>query len=192
MSSQPHWAPREGAGSYATDDPETALTYAIRHHAGDRVQIVEGVIQHVVPPTWGHEKAAAMIRRQLDPVLQRMGCLSGSGNLDLPGSGNWYVPDLAVVPEELAEADALVPHQTLLVVEVTSESDGDTDRTLKRRRYAEYGAPLYLLVNRRERNCTLYAEPGELGYRSVDGPHPFGTPLRLPEPFALDLDTAEF
>lgn len=134
MSSQPHWAPREGAGSYATDDPETALTYAIRHHAGDRVQIVEGVIQHVVPPTWGHEKAAAMIRRQIDPVLQRMGCLSGSGNLDLPGSGNWYVPDLAVVPEELAEADALVPHQTLLVVEVTSESDGDTDRTLKPRR----------------------------------------------------------
>lgn len=133
-----------------------------------------------------------MIRRQIDPVVKKMGCLSGSGNLDLPGSGNWYVPDLAVVPEDLAEADALVPHQTLLVVEVTSESNGDTDRIVKRRRYAEYGAPLYLLVDRQERSCTLYAEPGELGYRVVDGPHPFGTPLRLPEPFGLELDTAEF
>ena len=65
-------------------------------------------------------------------------------------------------------------------------------RIVKRRRYAEYGAPLYLLVDRQERSCTLYAEPGELGYRVVDGPHPFGTPLRLPEPFGLDLDTAEF
>lgn len=101
-----------------------------------------------------------MIRRQIDPVVQKMGCLSGSGNLDLPGSGNWYVPDLAVVPEGLADADALVPHQTLLVVEVTSESNGDTDRIVKRRRYAEYGAPLYLLVDRQERSCTLYAEPG--------------------------------
>jgi Uma2 family endonuclease len=192
MSSQPHWALRASAGSYAPDDPETALKYAIRHHGGDRVQIVEGAIQQVVPPTWGHEKAAAMIRRQIDPVVQQMGCLSGSGNLDLPGSGNWYVPDLAVVPEELAEADALVPHQTLLVVEVTSESNGDTDRIVKRRRYAEYGAPLYLLVDRQERSCTLYPEPGELGYRAVDGPHPFGTPLRLPEPFGLELDTAEF
>lgn len=192
MSSQPRWAPRAAAGSYAPDDPETALKYAIRHHGGDRVQIVEGVIQQVVPPTWGHEKAAAMIRRQIDPVVQKMGCLSGSGNLDLPGSGNWYVPDLAVVPEGLAEADALVPHQTLLVVEVTSESNGDTDRIVKRHRYAEYGAPLYLLVDRQERSCTLYAEPGALGYRSVDGPHPFGTPLRLPEPFGVELDTAEF
>ncbi|WP_329191147.1 Uma2 family endonuclease [Actinacidiphila glaucinigra] len=164
----------------------------MRHHGGDRLQIVEGVIQQVVPPTWGHEKAAALIRRQIDPVVQKMGCLSGSGNLDLPGSGNWYVPDLAVVPEDVAEADALVPHQTLLVVEVTSESNGDIDRSVKRRRYAEYGAPLCLLVDRQECSCTLYAEPGELGYRSVDGPHPFGTPLRLPEPFGLDLDTAEF
>ncbi|WP_431959507.1 Uma2 family endonuclease [Actinacidiphila sp. bgisy160] len=192
MSSQPHWAPRAAAGSYAPDDPEAALKFAIRHHGGDRVQIVEGLNQQVVPPTWGHEKAAAMIRRQIDPVAQKMGCLSGSGNLDLPGSDNWYVPDLAVVPEDLAEADALVPHQTLLVVEVTSQSNGDTDRFVKRRRYAEYGAPLYLLVGRQERSCTLYAEPGELGYRVVEGPHPFGTPLRLPEPFGLELDTADF
>ncbi|MEU4894608.1 hypothetical protein AB0B12_06385 [Streptomyces sp. NPDC044780] len=26
----------------------------------------------------------------------------------------------------------------------------------------------------------------------VDGPHPFGTPLPLPEPFCLELDTSDF
>jgi Uma2 family endonuclease len=85
-----------------------------------------------------------------------------------------------------------VPRQTLLVVEVTSESNGDTDRIVRRRRCAGYGAPLYLVVDRQRRSCTLYAEPGELGYSKVDGPHPFGTPVQLPAPFDLELDTSEF
>jgi Uma2 family endonuclease len=45
---------------------------------------------------------------------------------------------VAVVPEEPAkDAGALLPDQTLLIVEVTSDSDADTDRTVKRRRYLE-------------------------------------------------------
>ncbi|MGK5451150.1 Uma2 family endonuclease [Streptomyces radiopugnans] len=182
MSAQPH--------SYAAADPETALKYAIQHIRGDRVQIVEGVIEPV-SPSWDHEAAADAVREQIGPAVRRLGCVAGSGNLDLPGSSNWYVPDLAVVPRDLAKgAGALLPDQTLLVVEVTSESNADTGRTAKRRRYAEYGAPLYLLVDRQERACTLFAEPGELGYTRVEGPHPFGTPVRLPEPFAVELDTS--
>ncbi|MFJ4984299.1 Uma2 family endonuclease [Streptomyces sp. NPDC088732] len=190
MSSQPHSGP--AGHSYVADDPETALKFAVQHMRGDGVQLVEGVIDQV-PPTWDHEDVADRVREQIRPALRVLGCIAGSGNLDLPGSNNWYVPDLTVVPRELAKgARALLPDQTLLVVEVTSESNGDTDRIVERRRYAEYGAPLYLLVDRQERSCTLYAEPGELGYQVVDGPHPFGTPLRLPEPFGLDLDTTEF
>ncbi|MFD7509503.1 hypothetical protein ACFV5N_09195 [Streptomyces sp. NPDC059853] len=60
-----------------------------------------------------------------------------------------------------------------------------------RRRYAEYRAPLYLLVDRQERSCSLFSHPGELGYSRVDGPHPFGTPIELPEPFGITLDTKE-
>ncbi|MEH6378254.1 Uma2 family endonuclease [Streptomyces sp. KLMMK] len=185
MSAQPH--------SYAADDPETALKYAIQHIRGDdRAQIVEGVIEQVVP-TWDHEHVTDLIREQIGPTLRKLGCRAGAGNLDLPGSPNWYVPDLAVVPRELAKGgDALVPDQTLLIAEVTSESNGDTDRIAKRRRYAEYGAPLYLLVDRQERVCLLFSEPGQLGYTRTDGPVPFGTPVHLPEPFGLDLDTSEF
>lgn len=83
------------------------------------------------------------------------------------------MPDIAVVPEELARGGgALLPDQTFLVVEVTSESNAESDRIVKRRRYAEYRAPLYLLVDRIEGSITLFSEPGHLGYTRVDPPAP--------------------
>lgn len=182
-----------GPGDYSrVPNPEQALKYAIQHIAGDRVEIIEGVITPM-SPSWAHENAADLIREQIGPRMRELGLRAGSGNLDLPGTQNYYVPDLAVVPAELAKTEgALLPDQTLLVVEVTSPSNGDTDRTAKRGRYSQYGAPAYLLVDRQERTCTLFSQPGRLGYTRVEGPHPFGTPVRLPEPFDLDLDTSEF
>ncbi|RKN37923.1 Uma2 family endonuclease [Streptomyces hoynatensis] len=186
-----HPEPRNPSPAYAASDPETALKYAIQHIRGDRVEIIEGVIEPV-SPSWDHESAAAKVREQLGPALARLGCIAGSGNLDLPGTSNWYVPDLAVVPRDLAKgASALVPSQTLLVVEVTSDSNADTGRITKRRRYGQYGAPLHLLIDRQQGSWTLFSQPGELGYTLVHGPKRFGEPVRLPEPFALDLDTSE-
>ncbi|MGW2250106.1 Uma2 family endonuclease [Kitasatospora sp. NPDC001660] len=183
-----------GPGDYShVPNPEQALKYAIQHIAGPRVEIIEGVITPV-SPSWAHENAIDVIREQIRPRMRELGLRSGSGNLDLPGTANFYQPDLAVVSAELAKASegALLPDQTFLVVEVTSPSNADTDRTVKRRRYAQYGAPLYLLVDRQERTCTLFSQPGELGYTLVEGPHPFGVRLRLPVPFDVELDTDEF
>ncbi|MFE7563570.1 Uma2 family endonuclease [Kitasatospora sp. NPDC057500] len=156
-----------------------------------RAEIVDGVLTPR-SPSWAHESAAEVIRRQLTPRLEELALVSGSGNLDLPGSENRYVPDLAVVPADPAAKTegALIPDQTLLVMEVSSPSNAETDRPVKRRRYGQYGAPLYLLVDRQARTCTLFSEPGRLGYAVEDGPHPFGTAVRLPEPFGLDLDTS--
>ncbi|MDH6575690.1 Uma2 family endonuclease [Kitasatospora sp. MAP5-34] len=178
--------------AYADVDHEAALKYAVQLIDHRWAQVIEGRIV-LVSPMWDHEKVAARIRRQLDAKVDELGCISGSGNLDLPGSPNWYLPDLAVIPEDLAEgAAALLPDQTLLVVELISESNGDTDRITKRKRYAQYGAPLYLLADRQRRECTLFSEPHDLGYAVVDGPHPFGTSLHLPGPFDLTLDTTGF
>jgi Uma2 family endonuclease len=177
---------------YSDVDPETALKYAVRHLSWGHAQVIEGVIEQV-SRSWDHEVTIDRIRRQISERAWELGCVIGSGDLDLPGSCNWYVPDIAVADVELTRSGgALLPEQTLLVVEVTSESGGDTDRIVKRRRYAEYGAPLYLLVDRQERPCTLFSEPGELGYTKAAGPYPFGTPIPLPEPFAVELDTSEF
>ncbi|MGW4695767.1 Uma2 family endonuclease [Kitasatospora sp. YST-16] len=188
MSTAAH-VPRD----YSVSDPERALKYAIQHIAGDRAEIIEGVITPV-SPSWAHENAAEVVRRQITPRLEELGLVSGSGNLDLPGSENWFVPDLAVVPADLAAKTegALLPDQTLLVVEVTPPSNGETDRTTKRRRHGQYGAPLYLLVDRQQRECTVFSAPGRLGYAEVDGPHPFGSTVRLPAPFDLELDTGRF
>ncbi|WP_330479947.1 Uma2 family endonuclease (plasmid) [Streptomyces platensis] len=172
-------------------DPERALKYAIQHIKGERAQIVEGVIEPV-SPTWDHEAAAETIRDQIRARARELDCVTGSGNLDLPGSSNWFIPDIAVVPAAAAKgAGALLPADTLLVVEVTSESNAETDRVVKRKRYAEYGAPLYLLVDRQERSVTLYSEPGQLGYTRADGPHPYGVVVRIPDPFGLELDTSD-
>ncbi|MGW2371905.1 Uma2 family endonuclease [Kitasatospora sp. NPDC001683] len=142
-------------------------------------------------PSWAHESAAEVVRRQLGPRPEELDLVSGSGNLDLPGSENWYVPDPAVVPADLAAKTegASLPDQTLLIVEVSSPSGADTDRVVKRHRYGQYGAPLYLLVDRQNRTCTLYGEPTRLGSAKESGPHPFGAPVHLPSPFDLDLDT---
>ncbi|MFF3764413.1 Uma2 family endonuclease [Streptomyces sp. NPDC001922] len=158
----------------------------------DRVQVIDGR-HELASATWDHEATADAVRLQIAPRVQELKCVAGSGNLDLPGSSNWYVPDIAVVERSVAKGGgALLPDQTLLIVEVTSESNAETDRTVKRRRYAEYGAPLYLLVDRQERTCTLFSEPGELGYTRAEGPFPFGTPVQLPQPFGLALDTVDF
>ncbi|MER5732715.1 Uma2 family endonuclease [Streptomyces sp. NPDC002138] len=179
-----------GAADYSQVDPEQALKFAIQHIKGDRAEIIEGVID-TMSPSWDHERTVKIVRRQIVSRVDELDCLDGSGDLDLPGSPNWYVPDIAVVPLELTkDGGALVPDQTLLVVEVTSKSNAETDRVVKRKRYAEYGAPLYLLVDRVERSVSVFSEPGPLGYTRADGPHPFGVPVRLPEPFGIVLDTS--
>ncbi|MFE8912709.1 Uma2 family endonuclease [Streptomyces globisporus] len=101
---------------------ERALKFAVQRIRGDRVQIIEGIIEPV-SPTWDHERAAKLVRRQLEKRVDELGCVEGSGNLGLPGSSTWYIPDTAVVPEELAKGgSALPPDQTPLIVEVASES----------------------------------------------------------------------
>ncbi|MEV7025142.1 Uma2 family endonuclease [Kitasatospora sp. NPDC093558] len=155
-------------------------------------ELIEGVVTPV-RRSWADTNVATVIREQLRPRIRELGLFAGSGDLDFPGTANRYVPDLAVVPRELARTEGALPAgRTLLVVEVVSPSNADKDRTVKRRRYAQFGAPVYLLVERGERTWTLFSCPGELGYTLVEGPHPFGARLRLPDPFDVELDTDEF
>lgn len=77
-----------------------------------------------------------------------------------------------------------------LVVEVTSSKPA-ADRTGKRHCYARGPVPLYLLVDREEFSDTLFSDPQGDDYRQ----HctvPFGKAVRLPAPFALDLETDAF
>ncbi len=48
-----------------------------------------------------------------------------------------------------------------------------------------------MVVDRQEKSVTLYSEPGRLGCTRVDGPHPFGAQITVPDPFGIDLDTTD-
>lgn len=88
-----------------------------------------------VSPRWDREAAAETIRDQIRERARELDCVTGSGNLDLPGSSNWCVLDIALVPTAVAKgAGPLLPADALRVVEVTSESNVDTGRVVKRRR----------------------------------------------------------
>lgn len=81
--------------------------------------------------------------------------------------------------------------EALLVVEVTSESNASDDRVKKRRRYGQFGVPLYLLVDHIDGTWTLFSEPVHDGYAHAEGPHPFGAPVPLPDPFGIEIDTTD-
>ncbi|MGH3645829.1 MAG: Uma2 family endonuclease [Micromonosporaceae bacterium] len=176
------------------DPQEAALKYAARRMDADgiRVQLIEGHFD-IMSPSVGHERVVALIRRRLYRRLIDLGLMDGSPNVDLPGSGNWYIPDIAVFSEKLAEEDSpsLTPDQLLLVVEVTSSSNAGTDRVLKRHHYGKHSAPLYLLVDREDRTWTLFSEPASDGYAAQHSGG-FGEAVPLPEPFSTDLDTDGF
>ncbi|MET9916000.1 hypothetical protein ABZZ04_02820 [Streptomyces sp. NPDC006435] len=67
-------------------DSERAPKFAVQRIRGDRVQVIEGIIEPVTP-TRDHERAARVVRRQIEDRVDELGCAEGSGNLDLDTGG---------------------------------------------------------------------------------------------------------
>ncbi|WP_324788527.1 Uma2 family endonuclease [Streptomyces sp. H51] len=174
-------------GFLALDTPE-----------GFRAELIDGEIVVTPPPDGDHEKYISRIVRQ---VIRRsrsdMDC-SGNKGLKLVSGGacprNHAIPDATFAPVDrdlFAGAEAWMPCDGVaMVLEVTSTKPA-ADREAKRRCYARGGIPLYLLVDREAASVTLFADPRNDDYRQVCT-LPFGKPLPLPEPFAFELETADF
>ncbi|MER6048937.1 Uma2 family endonuclease [Streptomyces sp. BHT-5-2] len=82
------------------------------------------------------------------------------------------------------------PEPVMMAVEVTSH-DSDTeqrDRVEKPRAYAETGIPLYLLIDRKSGQVSVYSEPDGERYEIVHTV-PFGKSLHLPDPVGITLET---
>jgi Uma2 family endonuclease len=165
---------------------------------GFRAELIEGETVVTPPPDGEHEKYISRIVRQ---VIRRSRVdmdFSGNKGLKLPAGeappGDHVIPDVTFAPVELdvfgAAGSWMACDGVSMVLEVTSTKP-HADRDAKRRSYGRAGIPLYLLVDRETSMVTLFSEPRADGYlRSVR--RPFGDPLPLPEPFAFDLDTADF
>ncbi len=165
---------------------------------GFRAELIEGQIVVTPPPDGDHEDYINRIMKQV--IRRSMTDMDFSGNkgLKLRSGGacpkNHVIPDGTFAPAAARlyrGADPWMPCDGVaMVLEVTS-SKPEADREAKRRCYARGAIPLYLLVDRETSMVTLFSEPEKDDYLRLVR-RSFGDPLSLPEPFALDLDTADF
>ncbi|MBX9399116.1 Uma2 family endonuclease [Streptomyces sp. TRM72054] len=174
-------------GFLALDTPE-----------GFRAELIEGEIVVTPPPDGDHEKYISRIVRQVIKRSKTDMDFSGNKGLRLK-SGEAYptdyvIPDVTFAPVEVdlfGGAESWMPCDgVVMVLEVTSTKP-QADREAKRRCHARGGIPLYLLADRDASQVTLFSDPEKGDYRE-HCTRPFGKPIALPEPFAFELDTAEF
>lgn len=177
----------------ADDYPSDALADAaerIEVPDGYRVEVIEGNIVVSPTPMGPHALSASRLRTALKACLPPDAEDVEMVTLDLPESGQRYIPDVLVMPSGvLLREEWLFPaDEALLVAEITSPSNAETDRVRKLRGYARSTVPMYLLIDRGERTVTLFAEPEGGAYRR----HvqvPFGEKIEMPEPFTGSLET---
>ncbi|MEU9380610.1 Uma2 family endonuclease [Streptomyces sp. NPDC048279] len=163
---------------------------------GSKVEIIEGIITVSPAPASRHNVIAERIQRRLYSVVPDDLGIFQTLAIAVPSRLGMLIPDLVVAPvRECAEADSHIPAALAeLVVEVTSKSNARHDRVGKPAAYASAGIPLYLLVDPWAPGgptATLYGEPKGDVYRVLSAVK-FGDPVKLPEPFGLTIDTAEF
>ncbi|MBO2457342.1 Uma2 family endonuclease [Actinomadura violacea] len=167
---------------------------------GYRAELVDGEIVVTPPPVGDHELCISKIVAQVLRHSATEFDFSGHKGLVVPSGGphpkSHVIPDATFAPADLGLLRGapswmpVEPDGVAMVVEVTS-SRPELDREAKRYGYARAGIPLYLLVDRQEQRVTLFSGPDGKDYEFSDRV-PFGKAISLPEPFGIELDTAEF
>lgn len=164
---------------------------------GWRAEIVATGITMTPPSGKGHATIVTLVHRALNAAVREDWAVCRNVGVSIPLRLKLFVPDLVVIPWSAlggADNEPVPAEQALLVVEITSPGNAQTDRKPKRWGYAHGDVPQYLLIDRFDDDgpsITLFTEP-------VDGHHqqiqrlPFGRKVRLPEPFEVDLDTSRF
>lgn len=163
---------------------------------GSKVEIIEGIVTVAPPPANNHNSIADMVQRRLYTVIPEDWGIYQTQGVAIPSRSGLYIPGLIVAPRAvLAEPGNYIPAAAAeLIVEITSPSNAGHDRIIKPAGYAQAGVPLYLLVDGHAPGgptITLYGEPTGDVYR-VHTAVKAGEEIRLPEPFQLTLDTADF
>lgn len=164
---------------------------------GCKVEIIEGIVTVAPPPSIAHNKIADKVQRRLYQAIPEDWGIYQTLGTAVPSRDGLYIPDLAVAPEGVldAEEENYIPAAAAeLVVEITSKSNASNDRIKKAAGYAQAGVPLYLLIDGWAPGgptVTLYGEPKGDVYRVLRAGK-FGDAIELPEPFAFALDTSVF
>lgn len=165
---------------------------------GWRAEIGESCINLTPPPGSGHNLIADLVHRALVRITSDEWGLYQKLGVSIPLRARLFVPDLVIVPtaelRRLPDNEPVPADLALLVAEITSFSNAETDRKAKRWSYAHAGVPLYLLIDRFDEDgpaVTLFSDPVDGHYQHLVR-IPFGEKISLPEPFGIDLDTGGF
>ncbi|MFI8456180.1 Uma2 family endonuclease [Kitasatospora sp. NPDC085464] len=140
------------------------------------------------PPSPIHQFDLAIVQRQFEAHCPSGYFPTGNSDLSSPEVGSVRNPDLTYLPEDVIELGREVPAElALIAVEIVSPSNPENDWTGKVRDYPRMGFPLYLIVDPRQKTVTLFSEPNRDRYHTRTE-REFGETLRIPEPFAFELD----
>ena len=109
------------------------------------------------------------------------------------GRTTYRIPDIIVVHAGAAERTEglFAPADVILAVEVLSPDSGGDDLVMKRYRYGKAGIPHYWIVDEKGRTLMVLHHDGAEAYDEVAVVRP-GETWRTEEPFALELDPADF
>ncbi|WP_043266035.1 Uma2 family endonuclease [Streptomyces sp. CT34] len=170
---------------------EEAARILDRLEEGARLELIDGKIRSKPLPDGNHGRIIQWLTRiclQHRPELwlhhQRL-------KVQTHRKGRAH-PDGSLAPSGAfgGEGEWADPEPVMMTVGVTSH-DSDTERrhrVEKPRVYAETGIPLYLLINRKSCQVSVYSEPEGGRYEHVHTVS-FGKPLHLPDPVDITLDT---
>ncbi|MCD0448993.1 Uma2 family endonuclease [Actinocorallia sp. API 0066] len=173
-------------------DPRVAIA-ELAVPEGFKAELIDGEIILSPSPPRLHARLIRAIEAQLLAGHDGWEC-SLEQTIEHPKFPDLPQPDLALVPfsDDAAEDGTWWPaEEVLLAVEVLSHSNSTNDTVAKPRLYARFGIPLYLIVDPFGGQCTLYAKPREGQYEDKIA-FPFGAPVALPAPVAVELDTTRF
>ena len=156
----------------------------------DRVELLDGLIVAMAPPSPRHDAAVtrvqyALLRKLGLEVSTRVQCSFVAGDQSAPQ------PDIMVIPGSVGDHDDELPTRAHLVVEIALSSLAQ-DRLTKSAIYARAGVPCYWIVNLRDRCVEAYRDPDRenASYRDIQRVHDAGT-LAIDAFPGVSFDAAE-
>ncbi|RBQ19702.1 Uma2 family endonuclease [Spongiactinospora rosea] len=162
-----------------------------------RAEIIEGKL--IVSPagTTKHGRRIAALFRVMDPIAAEKDweAFPGHCGVCIEGPRDSVEPDFVIAPVDCPQwgDSELVSSWLIMVAEVVSPGSIRVDREQKLRLFALGRVPMYLLIDPEDTqpSVTVFSGLKDDAY-SVISKVPFGTPIRLPEPIGIELDTSIF
>ncbi|MFI5889279.1 Uma2 family endonuclease [Actinoplanes sp. NPDC051513] len=155
----------------------------------ERIELFDGSL-HVSPgPTPRHQRISLRLAMKLNAAAEAAGLQVLEGVNVRVGPSRIPIPDLVLASDIDLDELIIDASDVHFVCEITSPSNASTDKVLKMHYYAVAGIPWYLLIDTRARTLLLYRLEGDryLEEAACEA----GDVLRLTEPVAVSIDTAE-